>query len=142
MNRTSKLTRVVLITTAVTVASLGIALLIGLATTGFRWDHFGRNGVTVDDTKTQALDGVERLAVDVVSDDVHITEGTGTALVARLHGTTGARTADTMPTLVVERNGSTVSVRVSRNGPSGSASRGATWSWTSPCPAATRSHSP
>jgi lia operon protein LiaG len=112
MDRTNKLTRVVLITAAVTVAALGIAALIGLATSGFRWDQFGRNGITVDDTKTQTLDGVDSVKIDVVSDDVRITEGTGTALVARLHGTTGTRAADTMPKLVVERNGSTVNVRL------------------------------
>ncbi len=115
MDRSKTLTRVVLITAAITVGALGIAALIGLATSGFRWGQIGRGGVTVDDTKTQALSGVDAISIDVVSDDVRIIEGTGDELVARLHGTAGARSEENLPKLTAERSGSTVVVGLSRH---------------------------
>ena len=70
------LRKVVLITAAVAVASLGIAALIGFATAGFRPSQFGRTGggTTVDEKASFPIAGVDLLAVSAVSEDVRITE--------------------------------------------------------------------
>ena len=115
MERSKVLTRVVLITTAVTVAALGIAALIGLATGGFRTGQFGGRGYTVDERKTLPLAGIDTIVIDGVSEDVRIVDGTGDSLEAWLHGTVGAGSATTLPRLITERSGSTLTVRVDRD---------------------------
>ena len=114
MNTTRTLTRLVLIVTAVTVAALGIAGLIGLATGGFSAGRFGGNGVAVDERKTLALTGVDLVSIEGVSDDVRIVEGTSDTLEAWLHGTAGTGSA-AVPHLGEDRAGSTLTVRVERD---------------------------
>jgi lia operon protein LiaG len=113
MNTNKTLTRVVLITAAVTVAALGIALLIGLATSGFSWGTFGRVGAPVDERQSVSLDGAESLVIEAASDDIVLADGTGATLDAWLHGSASGATANP-PRLVAERNGSTVTMRVER----------------------------
>ena len=113
MNTKRPLTRVVLITAAVTVAALGIALLIGLSAGGFRWDTFGGAGTPVDEKKSVSLDGVTSLTIEGVSDDVTLADAAGTTLDAWLHGNASGAAANE-PRLAVERNGAAVTVRVDR----------------------------
>jgi lia operon protein LiaG len=112
MNRSRTLTRVVLITAAISVGALGVAALIGLVTNGFNGNQIGRGGITVDDRKTGSLDGIELVAIETASEDVNILEGTGESLEARLHGTAGTDSPQNLPKLTVERSGSTLTVRL------------------------------
>lgn len=113
MNTKRPLTRLVLITAAVTVAALVIALLIGLSAGGFRWDTFGGPGTPVDEKHSVSLDGVTSLAIEGVGDDVTLADGAGTTLDAWLHGNASGASVDE-PRLAVERNGAAVTVRVDR----------------------------
>ena len=108
--------KLVLITAAVAVAALGIAAIIGFATAGFRPSQFGRSGggTTIDEKQSLAADGVELLTVSGVSEDVRITEGTGSEIEAWFHGSVGTSTPDSIPHLAAERQGSTAQIRVDR----------------------------
>jgi lia operon protein LiaG len=110
------LRKVVLITAAVAVASLGIAALIGFATAGFRPSQFGRTGggTTIDEKASFPIAGVDLLAVSAVSEDVRITEGSGPDIEAWFHGAVGTASADAIPHMVAESKGTTVQVRVER----------------------------
>ena len=111
------LTRVVMITAAVAVASLGIAALIGFAVGGFHPARFGGTGMAVDERKSLPLDGVAEIAITAVSEDIRIVEGTGDSVEAWYHGTVGTSRSDAVPRLVAERRGSTAELRVERNRP-------------------------
>jgi lia operon protein LiaG len=114
MNTNRTLIRVVLITAAVTVAALGIAALIGLGTSGFRWNRLGVTGTEIDERKTVSLDGATSIVVEGVSDDVVLSDIGGASLEARLQGSIGGQDAEAGPRLTAERSGSVVTVRVER----------------------------
>jgi lia operon protein LiaG len=110
------LKKTVLITTAVAVASLGIAALIGFATAGFRPSQFGRSGggTTVDEKASLPIAGIGLLTVSAVSEEVRITEGTGSDIEAWFHGSVGTSSPDAVPHLVADTTGGTAVVRVDR----------------------------
>jgi len=110
------LRKMVLITAAIAVAALGIAALIGLATSGFRFAQFGRSGggTTVDEKASVPVSGVEMLAVNAVSENVRILEGSGSGIEAWFHGTVGTSAADAIPHMITETKGSTAQIRVER----------------------------
>lgn len=111
------LRKLVLITAAIAVAGLGIAAIIGLATTGFHPSQLGRaGGTTIDEKRSLASSGIELLTVSGVSEDVRITEASGGDIEAWFHGSVGASGSETIPHLVTERQGSTAQIRVDRKG--------------------------
>ena len=114
MKTRSSFRRVVVITAIAAAGCLGIAAIIGLATTGFIPGRFGGQGITVDESKRLPSAGVALVVVDSVSDAVRISEGTEDAIVARLHGTAGSASADTVPHLFAESSGSTADIRLQR----------------------------
>ena len=114
MKTRSSFRRVVVITAIAAAGCLGIAAIIGLATTGFIPGRFGGQGITVDESKRLPSAGVALVVVDSVSDNVRIAEGTEDAIVARLHGTAGSASADTVPHLFAESSGSTADIRLER----------------------------
>ena len=112
--RMTPLTRLVLVVAAVTVAALGIAALVGLATNGFRWDQVGRTGAAVDERKPLDLTGVDLLTIEGVSEDVQVVEATGNGAEVWLHGTASYGSEANIPHLDVERSGSTLKVSTDR----------------------------
>jgi lia operon protein LiaG len=110
--KVSPLTRLVLVVAATSVAALGIAALVGLATGGLPWEHAGGGGAAVDERKAMDLAGVDLLSVEGVSEDVQIIEATGNGAEAWLHGTASSGSAANTPRLEVDRSGSTLNVHV------------------------------
>jgi hypothetical protein len=115
--KVSPLTRLVLVVAAITVAALGIAALVGLATNGFRWGQVGGPGTIVDERKSVSLDGVTSLVIVGVSEDIVLGDASsasgGASLDAWLHGNAGGSPSE-LPRLTAERAGSVVTVKVER----------------------------
>ncbi len=115
MNTNRTFTRVLLVVAAITVAALGIAALVGLATNRFHGFYgIGPGGATMDESRSYQVAGTEAIAIEATSDDVRVTQGTGHSLEVRLHGRAGVASPDLVPRLVDERTGSTLTVRVDR----------------------------
>jgi lia operon protein LiaG len=108
------LTRIVIVSAAVAVVSLGIAALVGFTSGGFDRRQAARQGRSVDERKTLDLDGVSLLSISAVSEEVRIVEGQSGSAEAWLHGTVGAGNRDTIPRLETARNGTSAEINVER----------------------------
>jgi len=106
--------RVVIITVIATTVCLGVAAVIGLATSGFIPSPFAGTRIAVDESKSLPVSGVDLVTIDTVSDNVRVIEGAGDAVVARLHGTVGSTSPDAVPHLAAERVGSADAFRLER----------------------------
>jgi lia operon protein LiaG len=120
----TRLMRIVIVTSVVSVASLGIAAGIaasGGILTGTQGSGVAKGstsappapvvgGYAVDERRTLSASGAELISIETVSDSVKIVEAQGDSIQVRLYGT--ARSADTVPRLVAERRGSTADVHL------------------------------
>ncbi len=117
----STLTRVVIITAAVAVVSLGIAAIIGVGAGGFGTRLLagsatpGPGGLRIDERQSIPLDAVDQLAISSVSEDVRIVDGQSASAEAWLHGTVGTTRRELVPRLAASRNGSTAEITLERD---------------------------
>ncbi len=139
----TKLMRIVIVTSVVSVASLGIAAAIAAASGGVLAKQAGTMdsggsgsprageaaavsngaGFNVDERRILPAAGVELVSIDTVSDSVRIVDGKGDEIEAWLHGT--ARSPDAVPQLFADLRGSTADIRLEYPRPS---MRGFHWS--------------
>jgi lia operon protein LiaG len=113
----TKIMRVVIVTSVVSVASLGIAAAMAAAGGGILAKGsgsapavLGGAGNNVDERRSLSAEGVESVSIDTVSDSVRIGEGKGGSIEAWFHGT--ASSADAVPRLIAEKSGSTADIRL------------------------------
>lgn len=114
MKSASSIRRVVIITAIAAAACLGIAAIIGVTTSGFVPGRFGKEGIAVDESKSLSMTGTALITIDSVSEEVRVTEGTGTDIQARLHGTVSSTSADAVPHLSAQARGSTADIGIDR----------------------------
>jgi lia operon protein LiaG len=111
MNDTLK--KIVLITTAVAVVSLGIAALLFFTTNMNRaWELKG--GITVDERETFPLEGITEINVQTSSIDVFIGNTEGSSIEVYLHGSVHTRRSEATPILAVEQTGDLLRITTER----------------------------
>ncbi len=128
----TKLMRIVIVTSVVSVASLGIAAAIAAASGGVLAKQAGTMdsggsgspragtapavsngaGFNVDERRTLPAAGVELVSIDTVSDSVRIVDGKGDAIEAWFHGTARSASPDAVPRLIAKLHGSTADIRL------------------------------
>jgi len=111
MNNTLK--KIVLITAAVAVVSLGIATILFFTTSmNGAWELKG--GVTVDEQETFSLEGIAELNVQTSSTDVLVGKSEGSSIEVYLHGTVHTSRSEAIPTLAVEQTGNLLQITTER----------------------------
>jgi lia operon protein LiaG len=111
MNNTLK--KIVWITAAIAIVSLGIAAVLFFAT-GMEGPWEPGNGITIDEQRSFALNGFDKIEVRTSSTDVHITAVDGDAVGIWLHGTAYTGQADTVPALAAEQSGEVLEITTER----------------------------
>jgi lia operon protein LiaG len=111
MNNTLK--KVVWITTAVAVVSLGIASVLFVATE-MRGLWEPGNGIKVDERKTYSVNGIGSIEVQTSSTDVYVAAGDEETIDLRLHGTVHTSQADAIPTLAASQNRESLEISTRR----------------------------
>lgn len=74
-----------------------------------------KNGTKVDVEKTEALQGLERIAAETTSEDIRIIPSESGDVKVHLYGTYLASDKSVKPTLVVERSGDSLKIKVDWN---------------------------
>jgi DUF4097 and DUF4098 domain-containing protein YvlB len=111
MNHTLK--KIVLITAAVAVVSLGIAAILFFTTSMNRaWDLKG--GITVDEQESFSPEGINEINVQTSSIDVFIGNSEGSSIEIYLHGTVHTSRSEVMPKLTAELSGDTLDITTER----------------------------
>lgn len=107
------LKRIVLITAAVAVVSLGIAAILFFTTKkNGVWELKG--GIAVDEQETFSLEGITEINVQTGSIDVFIENTEGSSIEVYLHGTVHTNRSEAVPTLVVEQTGDLIEIATER----------------------------
>ena len=107
------LKKIVWITAAVAVVSLGIAAVLFFATGIDRPWESGK-GIIVDEKRSFASGGIEKLEVRTSSTDVLVGTGEGNTVDVRLHGTVYTGQAAAVPALAAERVGDVIDISTER----------------------------
>ncbi len=111
MNDTLK--KIVLITAAVAVVSLGIAAILFFTTSMNRaWGLKG--GITVDEQETFSPEGIAEIKAQTSSIDVFIGDAEGSSIEVYLHGTVHTSRSEAIPTLAVEQTGDLLEITTER----------------------------
>jgi len=111
MNNTLK--TIVWITAAIAVVSLGIAAVLFFAT-GMVGPWKSGNGISVDEQRSFALNGFDKIEVRTSSTDVHITAGDGDTVDIWQRGTVYTGQADSIPALAAEQSGEVLEITTER----------------------------
>jgi lia operon protein LiaG len=111
MNNTLK--KIIWITTAVAIVSLGIAAVL-FFTTGMGGPWESGKGITVDERRSFGLNGIEDIEVRTSSTDVFLGAGEGNTIVTHLHGTVYTGQADAIPALAAEEAGEVIAISTER----------------------------
>jgi lia operon protein LiaG len=117
MAERTKLLRIIIVTSVVSVASLGIAAAIAAASGGILGKQPSQAvpngaGFNVDERRTLTAAGVESVSIETVSDGVRIVDGKSDTIEAWLHGTVRSSSSDVIPQLSAELRGSTADIRL------------------------------
>ena len=111
MNNTLK--KIVLITAAVAVVSLGIATILFFATSmKGRWEL--KDGITVDERRTFSLEEIAEINVQTSSTDVLVGKSEGSSIEVYLHGTVYATRSEAITTLQAEQTGELLQIATER----------------------------
>ncbi len=111
MNNTLK--KIVWITAAIAIVSLGIAAVLFFASGTVRpWEP--GNGIIVDEQRSLGSSGIENIDVRTSSTDVYIAASDGNSVEARLHGTVYTGQADAIPVLEAGQNGEVLEISTKR----------------------------
>jgi len=111
MNDTLK--KIVLITAAVAVVSLGIAAIL-FFTTGVKGRWEPEDVITVDERRTFSLEGIAEINVQTSSTDVFIRNAEGNSIEVYLHGTVYTRRSEAIPALQAEQTGELLRIAAER----------------------------
>lgn len=107
MNHTLK--KIVLITAAVAVVSLGIAAILFFTTSMNRaWEPNG--GITVDEQESFSPEGINEINVQTSSIDVSIGKAEASSIEMFLHGTVHSSRSQAIPKLTIELSGDTLEI--------------------------------
>jgi len=105
----STLGKVVLITTAVAVVSLGIAVILFFTTNmNGTWEMKG--GIIVDEGETIALEGINKIDIRTGSIDVAVSKHQGSGAEVQLRGTVYHHRPEALPVLTVEQTGDSLEI--------------------------------
>jgi lia operon protein LiaG len=110
---TNTLKTIVWITAGIAVVSLGVAAAL-FFTSGSAGSWKPDSGITVDEYKSFALDGIETIDVQTSSTDVYLTSSEGGTVEVRLHGTVYAGQIESVPALATERSGEILGISLER----------------------------
>lgn len=118
MFRGSKLQKAALLLALIFVASAvlaGVIFAVQYGSTGFSSINFNsentKNSIKVDQEKVEALQGIDSISIEDVSEDIKLIPVDTNDVKAHFYGSYSSANPDAKPELIVERSGSTLKIK-------------------------------